>query len=195
MVLDWVWSDVLGHVHKSILVALSISTIVFPPSGMCQAWNKGTGMLQQLATSLFFMLTQPVELLPKSFPQGLDFTGFNLSDAYLEYESQRKEKLHAVRSERVRLKQAEQRLQWQESSTRESSINHCKCDKANDTALPDKVCALFYHKMSCTVPRASVHKLLIHISKFCLRALVYWAGGLPIHGSLAGCSDITNLGF
>lgn len=94
----------------------------------------------KLATLLFCMLTQPVELLPKSFPklkQGLHFTGFSLSDAYLEYETQRKEKLRAVKSERARLKQAEQRLQWQDTSTRES-IDQCKHEKT-DTALPDKV--------------------------------------------------------
>lgn len=68
------------------------------------------------------LFVQPVELLPKSFSefkQGLDFTGLShtrLFEAYTEYEMQRKEKLRAAKKERVKLKRAEQRLQWQDNT-------------------------------------------------------------------------------
>lgn len=95
-----------------------------------------------------------MELLPKSFSdfkQGLDFTGLShtsLLEAYAEYETQRKEKLRAAKKERVKLRQAEQRLQWRESAdtfTKEPSIDQERstCHPVNTTQLSEKVSYLY----------------------------------------------------
>ena len=72
-------------------------------------------------------------------------THAGVSDAFAEYEAQRKEKLHAAKRERMKLKQTEQRLQWQDKEDtpvkRLSSLGIAEVPMAA-TQLPEKVSML-----------------------------------------------------
>lgn len=105
-----------------------------------------------------------MELLPKSFTEfkhSLDSIGLSharLLEAYAEYEAQRIEKLCVAKRERIKVKQAEQRLKWsnstenpaskkEPSSSVRHSFDHCKhqmsCPNFLTNAaqlLPEKVC-------------------------------------------------------